>query len=225
MKVTIVPGSAISQWSYSRYAQWVACPFAAYQKYVLKKKDESSPAMERGSAIHKKIEDYLKGTTKVVPVEVDKQLHGYYKLLKKEKYQPELELAFTAKWEPTGWFDRNVYVRIKVEALAPDASVIIDHKTGQPRGGYGEQMELYGLAGHLLNPTAVVVRADLAFTDKGIVVEESFRLRELKKFARKWDAKVKPMLMDRTFTPAPSEESCKWCVFKKSRGGPCPVEQ
>lgn len=225
MKTEIRPGSAISQWSNSRYAQWVACPFAAYQKFVLKVKDSPSPAMERGSRIHKLIEDYLKGATRSVPIEVDKKLHPEYKLMKAKKYVAEAELAFNRKWEQTGWFDSDVYVRIKVDAMSPDFTTIIDHKTGQPRGGYTEQMELYGLGGHLLNPAAAKIDTSLMFTDKGITVDDSFPLKDLKKFTKMWDARVKPMMEDREFTPSPSDEACKWCAFKKSKGGPCPVEQ
>lgn len=213
---------AITQWSYSRFSNWEACPRSAFYASVLKMKTPSSPAMERGSRVHKDIEDYLKGTKKKLPIEVCKEMVPQYKQMLKEKYVAEGELAFTRKWEQTTWFAPDVFVRIKIDAMSVDYSDIVDHKTGRQRGTYGAQMELYGLAGHLLNPALKEVKTRLMFLENNIVVEEKFKVSTLRKFTKMWDAKVKPMLDDRDFPATPSQEACHWCPHKKSLGGPCP---
>lgn len=218
----------ITAWSYSRYNDYQLCPFKAKCKYVLKIKEPGSQAMDRGSEIHKKAEDYLKGVAKKLPTEL-KSLEVEYKALKKTKPEVEMEVAFTNAWQKTDWFNwQNAWCRVKIDALTPPivenpVVFVKDHKTGKLKehGEYEEQLELYGLTGLLLYPIAEKAKPSLLFVDHGVEVPgEEYPRKDVEKLKKKWEIRVTPMLKDTRFKPTPGNY-CKWCHFRKSNGGPC----
>lgn len=218
----------ITAWSFSRYNTYRKCPFQAKCKYVLKLKEPGSAATDNGTARHKDLEDYLKGTTKRLPAEA-KSLEKEYKVLKARKPEVELEVAFTSKWERTDWFNwQNAWCRVKIDAIVPPVVEnpvvdIKDHKTGKLKdnGEYGEQLELYSLTGLLIYPVAETAIASLLFIDHGKeILGEVHKRSEIPKLKKMWELRVEPMLSDTKFKPTPGFQ-CKWCHFRKSNDGPC----
>lgn len=219
----------ITSWSYSRWKCYEDCPRKAKYLFVDKMKEPSAPALERGTAIHAKIEKYLL-TGGRVPQEA-KQLEAEYKVLRKQKPLVELEIAYNREWSPVDWFSRDAWCRIKVDALVPpitddnDPIVrVIDNKTGKIKehGEYDEQLELYGLAGLLNYATANRSTGELWFVDHGKIVlaQEEFKRADLKKLQKKWEIRTKRMLSDKLFKPKPGN-ACRWCHFRKGNSGPC----
>ena len=230
----IKPVQKITAWSYSRWSTYQQCPFKAKLKFIDKKKEPGSKAMDRGSDIHSLAEGYVKGTVKALPKELA-LFKSEFQKLRKLKAEAELSITFRADWTPTTWDDWDgAWVRIKIDALTPPnkfkSITIIDHKTGKPRDGYMEQLELYALAGFLTYPQAEEARANLWYLDHGTIVgadadhnphgEGVYERKELPKLIKIWERRVTPMLNDTRFAPRPGPY-CVWCHFSKNKAGPC----
>lgn len=211
----------ITQWSFSRWNDYEQCPFKAKLKYVLKMKEPENPAMARGSAIHKLAEDYTNGALKKLPAELSK-FEMEFKALRHYKATAEKEWAFTASWEPRGWFDKDVWLRIKVDAVAyrKEDVLIIDHKTGRHYPNHLDQLELYAMGALLMITERDMVTVADWYLDSGEDAQKSFARNQLDALQKVWLHRTKAMLSDTEFAPKPGPK-CKWCHFRKDNGGPC----
>jgi hypothetical protein len=181
--------------------------------------------LERGSDIHKKIENYLSFKNVPMPEEVHPRIRPEFETLKASSPMVERELAFDKDWKQVGWFDSTAWCRIKVDVLTPpkdSRSIIIDHKTGKvkDKGEYNTQLELYGLGVFLIYPEVEIAEADLYFTDHGVIIEQEFQRAIAKDLREAWMERVQPMLNDTTYAPRPGN-ACRFCNFSKARGGEC----
>lgn len=228
-----MPSNAkITAWSYSRWTMYEECPYKAHLKINLKMKEPPNTAMDRGSDIHKMAENYAKGTLTKIPAELKPLKAQFAEVRKVEGIRTEMEAAFTASWEPCDWFDKNTWVRIKIDLLIPPTKKsnvvrIVDHKTGRFKpGNYEPQLELYAIPALIQYPTADYVSPELWFTDHGIVYPRAedksaiYRPKDLPALKKLWTSRVKPMLSDTKFAPRPGNY-CRWCAFSKAKGGPC----
>ena len=211
----------ITQWSFSRFKDWQGCPRKAKYKHVDKIKEPGSAAMQRGSDIHKMAEDFLSGKLKVLPKELS-SFEDEMIALRKRKPAVEADWAFDRQWQRVGWFDKEVWVRIKTDAASLLKKVVdvIDHKTGKEKPDHKDQMSLYGIGGFIVYPTALIARAKLWYLDLGKETVHEFERAELSQLKEEWEDKVQPMLNDARFAAKPSH-ACTWCHFRKSNGGPC----
>jgi len=224
------PKPKITAWSFSRWNEYEACPQRTHFKVNLKMKEPGGPALVRGTELHKQCEDYLKTGGKV-PKELA-LIGDTLKDYRKRKAIPEAEFTFTKDWKPTGWFDKDAWVRIKADVTIPpilDAKEpcveVHDFKSGKLKDGYSEyglQLDLYSLAGLLRYPTAKRAKTSLVFIDHGKVVpvENEYTQKDLKTLMKAWETRVKRMLNDTQFKPTPGN-ACRFCSFRKSNGGMC----
>jgi len=186
--------------------------------------------MQRGTDIHTKAEMFLKGKLKHLPVEL-KAFEEEFALLKKRKALVEGEWAFDKDWQPTSWFGRDAWVRIKIDAVSitPENHVQVDDwKTGRMNSykipEYEEQVELYAIGGLLNFPRTTHALPLLDFTDEGRIWPTPMKLiarKDLPKLQKKWEKNVIPMFKEEKFTPKPGKQ-CSWCHFRKENDGPCP---
>jgi hypothetical protein len=225
-----LPQPKITSWSISRYGTYSKCPRLAKYKFIDKLKEPGSPAMDRGAAIHKLAEDYVRKGGRL-PKELA-LFKDDFKTLRTVGALPEAQFTFTAKWEPTNWDNWNgAWCRAMADSVVPpivDAEEprvrTIDYKTGkvQEDGKYDDQLELYGLSGLISYPTAKSATGELWFLDHGVIIgaESEFLQKDVPKLKKKWEVRVKPMLADTLFKPKPGNH-CRWCHFRKANGGPC----
>ena len=227
-KSTEPKGNGVTAWSISRLNTYSQCPFKFKLTAIDRIKEPSSPAMERGSAIHKEAELYLKGDLTELPTSLALVAEEFEEL-KKLGAQSELEVTFTKDWGITGWFDADAWCRIKIDAMAmQDGTIrIIDFKTGKYKPddneAYEQQLELYALAALTLYPDIAKVSAELLFVDSGNHVgtkQDSYTHAMLPALRTKWEGKVSPMFVDTMFSPR-LNQYCRWCHFRKENGGPC----
>ena len=214
----------ITSWSFSRLNKYEECPARAKFNFIDRLPEPGSPAMDRGAAIHKEGEDYLKGVLTEIP-ESYKLLGVELEEVKQLGAKSELEITFNKDWEPTGWFDADAWCRIKVDIMLVDDKTIriIDIKTGKNRGGYEDQLELYALAALLTLPDHDHVVAELWFVDSGEIIATShgsYSQKDVPELKEKWNQRVKPMLVDTMFAPRPGAY-CRYCPFAKVKGGKC----
>lgn len=229
--------NGITAWSYSRYADYKQCPFRFKLKYIDKLPEPGSPAMARGSEVHKEGENFLKATKpKKLPVsyqhfaEEMEQLRGLSPLV-------EQQWGFTRDWSPTSWFGGDTWLRVvcDVAVVYDDNTMdVIDFKTGRKWDTNEEQVELFSAGALCRFPDVELVTTRLWYVDQPAdneVVREYARepgrkdedgqpVKDLSSIMTDWEKKVVPMFKDKRFAPTPNNR-CKWCSFRKDAGGPC----
>lgn len=244
----------ISSWSYSRWSDYAGdngCPRKAKFKYVDRIREPGSPAMDRGSVLHKFAElvvlqkaltykncvdekgkplcsakDFKKFLAEWKPIQ--ESFADEFALLVKQKASTEEQITFRSDWTETEWNDWNgAWLRIKVDAMyvEPDGTVvIIDYKTGKIRDSHRGQLSLYAIAAFLRYPEAKKVRAELWYLDQGEILDEDYISSQLEKLQKEWIKKTKAMLSDTVWKPKPGA-ACRFCFYRKDNakngGGQC----
>lgn len=230
----------LESWSFSRYNDYTQCPAKTKFKHLMRLKEPGSPQMQRGSDIHTIAEKYLKGELPPkVPPELKafeaefKRLRALYKGKKLPMYVED-DWAFTKDWDRTRWDDwAGCFLRVKLDCAhyeTPDELVVTDWKTGKfSEYKYAEyllQMELYALSALTLFPDLKSVSPRLMNVDYGKTYPEVpavYTRADLPALKKKWAARIKPMMADKTFKPKPNT-MCRFCFYRKSNGGPCPTD-
>ena len=224
--------TAITAWSYSRFACYALCPLQFKFKHIDKLPTPGSPAMQRGNEIHVGTANYLKGAAAGLPKEVlanpvitdlVQQIHAF------PNKEIEQQWGYGAHWEPTGWFDRGnakVWFRsvLDVGVMYEDLTFeAVDWKTGKRYGNNEEQMETQAIAVFQRFKPVTHVTTRLAYVDEmGNNPFEFYEFKDvqLQSLKDKWTKKVQPMFNDTIFAPRPNEK-CRFCDFSKSKGGQC----
>lgn len=228
----------IKAWSFSRYSDYVLCPFKAFLKHVKRVQEPPNAAMQRGSEIHDKAENYIMGKISRIPSEL-KEFHKLFKQLR-DDYKKNKDIvveqmwAFTKDWKVTRWDDwAKCVVRIKVDCavvVSSDTMIVYDWKTGkfrpQQNQKYNEQLELYALGALLIFPHIKTVYPQLVYVDEGVTYEGEddnplkFTKDQVPALKKSWEKRTKAMLNDTQFAPKPNN-LCRWCYFRADNGGPC----
>lgn len=188
--MSLRPLKVLTSWSFSRYSDYQTCPLKAKLKHLDKLKEPSSAPMERGAAIAKLCEAYVKGHDEQgnkVSTKLPEELKGFapeFRLLRKryaKAAQKEVIVedtwAFRKDWTKTTWDDWNgCWLRVKLDVATfedgGETILVTDWKTGKYRPEevekYAEQLELYALAGLILHPHVKTVKARLGFLDHDV---------------------------------------------------------
>ena len=248
-KPRLVQIEPIQAWSYSRYQKYEQCPQLAKYLYVDKKREPDSAAGQKGTRIHalaalvatgklpppdrdtapfmQELQQVLK--SKKLPVELE-TFEEEFAGLRKQRVECEAEWAFKKDWAPTGWFDRDAWLRIKVDAhylevkktgaLRNTKVIIIDHKSGKIYEDHALQRSLYALGAFIMYPDATEVEAAHWYLEQGHEDRDSWHRNQLEALKEEWLKRTKAMLSDTTFAPRVGGY-CRWCYFRKGNGGPC----
>ena len=171
----------ITAWSFSRLKDFEQCPLKAYKKYVEKLSQDhmDRTAADRGTMVHTACENFVQGKGDFIK-EMAK-FRDYFADLK-IKYEAgdvilEEDWGFTKDWEPTGWFDDNVWCRMKLDNFRviernDDGDPIVgapsDYKTGKKYGNevsHGQQGQIYAVGSFLRYPTLEVATVELIYLD------------------------------------------------------------
>ena len=130
----------VATWSYSALKTFEECRYRTYIQRVKKIPEPPSPAADRGTAIHKLAEDFVKAEIGELPPELgkfDDQFHELRHLFAEAKVELEGEWGFSIEWEPVGWMVPQTWARIKLDALVHQDETcarVIDFKTGKKFG-------------------------------------------------------------------------------------------
>lgn len=220
--------SKITAWSFSRLQDYRKCPAFAKYKHVDKIKEPGNAAMDRGSAIGKLVELFVKdrrGSDKA-PLEIAAFAAEFLELRKRRAVTEE-QWAFDRDWNEVDWFDAAAWLRVKTDIyslnLESNTLLVVDVKTGKVREEHLEQLKLYALGAFLKFPTVAYVDVRLWYLDGGVEVPEEpkvYSREELSTLKTYWLKETKAMLADTRFAPKPSG-LCQYCHFSASKGGPC----
>jgi hypothetical protein len=186
--------------------------------------------MERGKRIHAELAAHLGGDEQGAfpppPPEAqrfEKLLSGVADLRDRVTLQTEQQWGFTNRWAPTGWFEKNTWLRsiLDVCVVYPDDTAdVIDFKTGRAYDDSRDQMELFGLSVLCRYPAVSHVITRLWYLDQGNEVIDQFSRADAEPLKAKWAARAAQMLGDDQFIAKPNDK-CKWCPLRRSNGGVC----
>ena len=228
----------ITAWSFSRLKDFESCPLKAYKKYVEKASQEhmDMTAANRGTMVHTACEDFVRGDGSFIK-EMSK-FRDYFAALLEEFAAGDVHLeedwGFNADWQPTGWFDEDVWCRMKLdnfrviarnEDKEPIAGVSTDYKTGKKYGNevsHGQQGQLYAVGTFLRYPTLETIDVELVYLDQGQVTKRTYSREKAMKFLAPWTSRGLKMTSATDYPPKPNKMTCMWCPFGPQHGdGSC----
>ena len=215
----------ITAWSFSRLKDYEQCPAKAKYKHVDKlDTGPAGPALQRGSAIHKDAERYLKGEVKDLPESLQ-YLKAEYASLRKRKAISEGQWALSVNMQPTDWFGPQAWLRVVVDACVPNSKsvLIADLKTGKSYPDHEDQLSLYAWAGFATFQNAKKIQTELLYSDLGEVASAEYVDKDVPELDKYWRHRSAGILSDYQFKPTPSARACKWCDFHQEKGAPCKV--
>lgn len=233
-------------WSYSRYALHKECPLHFKMKHLDKHPlgvVQRNEAMARGDDIHKLLEAYVLKrldeqkpprlkVQNVVPWDGKRMIPTLNQIMEMRP-SVESEFAFTRKWERCGWFDKETWVRVKVDIgyyPKPLENITLDYKSGKMKPEeHTEQLDLYALQRMLIEPDLTRVTTGPWYVDheqqpRLMAVFEGGAKRHAKRLKDYWERVIGPLQRDKKFEATPSPRACRFCPFGKSKGGPCTKE-
>lgn len=213
-----------TSWSYSSWRQHGQCAAQwKYQRIDRLPQGPPGPALERGTRVHKGLEEYLLGDDTALPKEAAHFVEELEALRGMDTLEVEHEFAIDVNGDFVDWKDwANAWMRVKMDALhfsdGGKTLHLIDFKTGKVRDFDRNQLELYGWFGLRQWPEVTKVKAELWYIDAcDIDDEHEFKRKDLPKLERKWLARARNMLEDREWRPTPGYW-CNWCDYN---GAPC----
>lgn len=125
-------------WSHTSLETFNQCPKKWFHKYILKEKEPSSPALERGNYVHKSIENYL-----LNKAAMPDDLAGFAPLVNSVeskvnlggKIHIEYKMGLTEQLYAAEFFSKNVWARASADVVIVDGrkALVIDWKTGKVR--------------------------------------------------------------------------------------------
>ena len=213
---------ALLPWSYSKVSAYEKCPRVAFHRYIEKRREARSDALERGDRVHKDLEAWARGGFK--------KLAPAWKAFQREAKQRKLHeqvgviveemWSFNAKLEPVAYRSPEEWLRVKCDLAVPALDLIIDHKTGKQYPEHRDQGEIYG-AGYLArHPKSKGVDVEFWYVDQGVSAGMTVLRAELPRILARAHERVAEMIEDVEFKPKPSR-LCGWCGFSRTKGGPC----
>ena len=207
-------------WSYSALDVYMTCP----RKYWAEKVAKCVPfvpnqATEYGKVVHKKFEEYL---IKGKPLPLD--LRHHEKVLSRLKAakgegMPEQKLALNREFEPTGYFDPDVFVRAILDYVKvhKNRALIVDHKTGKMFEGY-DQLELAAACISPYMPEITEFRLAYYWTKEKKLTHKKLEAVDLPEVWNKFLPRVQRLQnsFDKDSWPTKYNGLCRnWCGYKE----------
>ena len=213
--------------SFSRVLDFEGCPYRVLLKSVIKPDGDvelpPNHPLVVGRKRHLEAEYYILGTAPMT-----KGIKSCEKVLNlcKEAYEKgnatvEQDWAFDAAWEETGWYDEDVWLRVKCDATITydnTSMTIYDWKSGKSEGYEVKQMQqaqLYVAAAFMRHPVLEVVEVRFAFFKNGKMwsPRQSFTRPKSLRYVQKWTQRIAAVTSATEFIPKPNLINCKYCKF------------
>lgn len=227
--------SLIKAWSFSRLKDFEQCPYKAWLKYSEKRSQAhmDTKAADRGTAIHLDCENFVNGTG--VMTKEMKHFRPYFEDLKVQYDLGSVILeenwGFDQNWMKTGFFDDNVWCRMKLDnfitkTLDSDNGQIIhggatDYKSGKKFGNevsHGQQGQIYAVGSFMRYPTLEVCDVELVYLDQNQTTRRTYTREKAMLFLPSWNKRALKMTQAEDFPPKPNKMSCMWCPFGPQNG-------
>jgi hypothetical protein len=176
-------------------------------------KFQVTEAITHGNVTHDRLERHVK-YDEVLPDHVV-YLDPFFKYLRDTGYQlyAELECAVLEDWSVTNWWDKNCYLRGKVDLIAIKGTeaIVVDYKTGK-RKPDPTQLKIYGLMAMsvlgLTKVTSYYLWTQTKESDAFEITTDTFD--EIKSELNERIARIKTAYDTDNF-PARTSPLCGWC--------------
>lgn len=215
--------------SYSRLKDYEKCPWQLWLKAGEKRSQEhmDRSAADRGTMVHDACELYVKGEGDFIK-EMAK-FAEYFEDLKLRYQRGEVlveeDWGFDQDWQPTGWWDDDVKVRMKLDNFIKQgdvAGIATDYKTGKKFGNeisHSQQGQLYAIGALLRFPKLEYVDVEFIYLDHGLKSKpKRYTRSKAMKLLGSWQERFQRLFDDREFKPKPNKINCKWCPFGPQNG-------
>lgn len=220
----------IPAWSYSSLKTYETCPYRIYIAKVKKIQEDYGPAADRGSQIHLQAEDFVQNKIEQMP-DTLKKFQNQFEVLKslyvEGKVELEGEWGFTIDWKTCDWMAKEVWARIKLDAIvheSPTSARVIDYKTGKKFGNeiaHGQQALTYAIGSFFKYPELEHVQTELWYLDQKETSLQAYTREEAMMFMPNINNRALNMTSATKFPPNPSSYSCKWCSYKNGEHPLC----
>lgn len=223
----------ITSWSYSRLATFKQCPYKAKLLYIDKKQEPQSEALTRGSAIHKKLEDYMNKNIEL-PQEAGRYQNMVADLKKQKKkykfFATEYQLSFNRELKLVEWMAEDVWLRGIFDVVYLDElgdAYIVDYKTGKRRDEHENQADMYAVLFYLWNKEYFkkkknnrlpMVNIAFWYLDNDNIeemLEKEYNKETCELLLQKYYNQGK-RITDADDFPKKRSPLCNWCYFKTS---------
>lgn len=224
-------------WSYSRLNDFETCPKMFHEKHILKSVpyDDTSPHLVKGRDYHEKLERAVKQVIRQGGGGFPKEIIGVIPLIQdlvnhargasdEPLFLTEQQRAMREDLKETGWFDKDVWVRVIWDWLivpGDGTAVVIDWKTGKPWPD-GGQLKLFAAAAMAAYPDIQQVDTAYVYVEHKKVTKERYTREE---YAQIWDefgerSELIQLANESGNWPAkPTQMGCRWCKVKCEHAG------
>jgi len=216
--------------SYSAWSMWEKCPAQYKYAKIDKLPVPENPTFVKGRRVHKVMEQYVKGELEARPQEA----HLFTALADGLRDVPaglkivEEQMAFDRDQRPVGWFGKTAFYRYVWDVAVLDDPArpvhieMADWKTGKMYGSYDAQMQIFSIPAFLRFPSLESFAGNLIYLESGDSVRTVYTRPQFENGLNDlWRSNAAMMAADRSFTPKPSRDACRFCDFHAKKGGPC----
>ena len=224
----------VKQWSFSRLSNFEKCPHMVYLSSVEKLKGpprgDDHPA-ERGTRIHTVCEEYVNGKSTDTVKEMThfmEELDHLRENYNDGKVELEGDWGYDLDWQQTGWFDKDVWARIKLDAfyqIDETTARVIDYKTGKKFGNevkHTQQCQLYMVGSFMRYPQLDKIETELWYLDQDTYMKKTYTRNKLALYLKKFTERALRMTTCTDFKAKPTRSACRWCDFGIENGtGEC----
>jgi hypothetical protein len=241
--IPILPAPVpIHQWSISKAKIFGQCKLRAQLQYGAKIPEPERPlppgklehANDRGTRLHTAAERFVQGLQPLIPElsRFSAEFDSLRQLYIAGKVSLEGEWAVDDRWEATGWNDKNVWLRLKLDAMVQLSEIeatVIDYKSGRKFGNevaHAEQTQLYALATFLRYPSLEFIHTELWYLDlpageDGAITQATFTRAQALRFKDRFTKMGMALTTCTQFPPSPNIFNCKWCPYGPKGTGHC----
>lgn len=219
-------------YSHSRIQTYYKCPARFKYDYVDRLPAPiglpPSPQMERGTDIHKTVEDFMHRRVDVLHPDIHEAYGAFFHGLR-ESYQvfPEHPFAVDKDFAPVSPDAENVWFRgfFDLKLLPKEGPVselvIYEFKSGNIyEQEHGDQRDRYAVMGLIQHPEAESVVVWGTYLDKLEVRATRLARQNLYLYKEILQGEIKRMEKDEFFMTRPGY-GCRWCNRSRYNGGPC----
>ena len=208
-------------WSYTSLTTFETCPKRYYLTRVTKEvKEPPSEAMTWGNTVHKALELRIKDKTPLPAVMQDYEKYCASIEASPGRVFTETQYALNAKFERTGWFDKDVWCRgvVDVGVINGKKAAALDWKTGKVKED-SKQMMLF--AGFILHtePEVETVSTGFIWLKHNKVNKETYTREQLPEIWQEFLPRVRRLEVayeQNKWEAKPSGLCRAWCPVGKS---------
>lgn len=219
--------------SWSRISAYRQCPKQFKSKYIDKDypEDDDNPAFEKGTRIHKQLEDYIlwkkanldEGEPRLgVEASTAKPIiDSYFNKLVPDNIHAEKQVAINQSWSKCDWFDKPDIVKFRgiMDMLVFESKsklTIIDFKSGKVRD-YDEEFGQLHLSATImfeLFPEVQTITCAYLFVEHKQTIRQTFERKNHKRNKAHFDKEYLEINEDSEFEPS-KNKYCYFCAIKR----------